>query len=129
MRAAALTAPCSSGTRAEHVADLLSVPRRVHANNIHAALSALFCRISASSRPIKMGELLRSVCAKSSCGISLHGACEALCHWRGTIVPMVANGSLKPLVAADLDLVNMCGNAEWPCIRQATRTHFPEASA
>ena len=35
-------------------------------------------------------------------GISLPGACERLCHWRGTIEPM----------AADLDLVNMFGNAE-----------------
>ena len=42
---------------------------------------------------------------------------------------MVANGSLEPQVAADLDLANMFGNAEWPCTRQALRTHFPEASA
>ena len=58
-------------------------------------------------------------------GISLPGACEGLCHWRGTVEPMVANGTLKPLVAADLDLVNTFGNAEWPCIRQALRMHFP----
>ena len=32
-------------------------------------------------------------------------------------------------MAADLDLVNMFGNAEWPYIRAALRTHFPEASA
>ena len=36
---------------------------------------------------------------------------------------------LEPLVAADLDLVNMFGNAEWPDIRAALRTHFPEASS
>ena len=56
------------------------------------------------------------------------GACEGLCHWRGT-EPMVANGSLEPLVAADLDLVNMFGNAEWTSIRQALHTHLLEASA
>ena len=40
-----------------------------------------------------------------------------------------ANGTLEPLVAADLDLVNMCGNAEWLRIREALRTRFPEAAA
>ena len=54
---------------------------------------------------------------------SLPGACEALCHWRGTTEPMAAN-TLEPLVAADL-----FGNSEWPRTRQALRTHFPEASA
>ena len=48
---AALTAPGPTGTRPEHITDLLNVPRRVHANKIHAALSALFCRISAGSLP------------------------------------------------------------------------------
>ena len=83
---AALTAPGPTGTRPEHITDLLNVPRRVHANKIHAALSALFCRISAGTlppaarwltrtrlwqrkkngkpRPIKMGEFLRSAYAK-----------------------------------------------------------------
>ena len=32
-------------------------------------------------------------------------------------------------MAADLDLVNMFGSAEWPCIRSALPSHFPEASA
>ena len=97
-------------------------------------------------RPIKMGELLRSAYAKRlvnqqqvilrskvlrmhQWGISLPGACEGLCRWRGTIEPLAANGTLEPLVAVDLDLVNMFGNAEWPRIRQALRTHFLEASA
>ena len=62
-------------------------------------------------------------------GISLPGACEGLCHWRATIELLAANGTLEPLVAADLDLVNMFGNAYWRRIRQALRTHFPEASA
>ena len=97
-------------------------------------------------RPIKIGEFLRSAYAKRlvnlaqvhlrtktlhmhQWGVSLPGACEALCHWRGTIEPLVLNGTLEPLVAADLDLVNMFGNAEWPHIRAALRTHFPEASS
>ena len=97
-------------------------------------------------RPIKMGEFLRSAYAKRlvnlsqvhlrtktlhmhQWGVNLPGACEALCHWRGTIEPLVLNGTLEPLVAADLDLVNMFGNAEWPHIRAALCTHFPEASA
>ena len=61
--------------------------------------------------------------------VSLPGACGALRHCRGTIDPMVANGFLEPLVAADVDFVNMNGKAEWPRIRQAVHTHFPEASA
>ena len=48
---AALTAPGPTGTRPEHITDLLNVPRRIHANKIHAALSALFCRISAGALP------------------------------------------------------------------------------
>ena len=32
-------------------------------------------------------------------------------------------------MTADLDLVNMFGNAEWPCIRAALRAHFPRAAA
>ena len=157
------------GLAPEHITDLLNVPRRIHAFKIHAALSALFCRISAGSlppsarwltrtrlcwqrkkngkpRPIKMGEFLRSAYAKRlvnlsqvhlhtktlhmhQWGVNLPGACEALCHWRGTIEPLVLNSTLEPLVAADLDLVNMFGNAEWPHIRAALRTHFPEASS
>ena len=166
-RLSLLLAP--TGTRPEHITDLLNVPRRIHANKIHAALSALFCRISAGTlppaarwltrtrlcwqrkkngkpRPIKMGEFLRSAYAKRlvnlsqvhlrtktlrmhQWGVNLPGACEALCHWRGTIEPLVLNGTLEPLVAADLDLMNMFGNAEWPHIRAALRTHFPEASS
>ena len=166
---AALTAPGPTGTRPEHITDLLNVPRRIHANKIHAALSALFCRVSVGTlppaarwltrtrlcwqrkkngkpRPIKMGEFLRSAYAKRLVNLSqvhlrtktlhvhqwvvnLPGACEALCHWRGTIEPLVLNGTLEPLVAADLDLVNMFGNAEWPHILAALRTHFPEASS
>ena len=30
-------------------------------------------------------------------GVNLPGACEALCHWRGTIEPLVLNGTIEPL--------------------------------
>ena len=94
-------------------------------------------RRTVKPRPIKTGEFLRSAYAKRlvnylrtktlhmhQWGVNLPGACEALCHWRGTIEPLVLNGTLEPLVAADLDLVNMFGNAEWPHIRAALRTSF-----
>ena len=45
------------------------------------------------------------------------GACEALCHWRGTIEPPITDGTLEPMAAADLDIVSVFGNAEWPSIR------------
>ena len=85
-----------------------------------------------------MGELLRSACAKQivnmalrmhQWSVSLPVACEAFLHCRGTIEPMVENGFLEPLVAADVDFVNMSGNAEWSRIRQPLPTHFPEVSA
>ena len=44
LQCAALTAPALSGTRA-------GLPRWVHANKLHAALSALFCPISAGTLP------------------------------------------------------------------------------
>ena len=51
LHCAALTAPGPTGTRPEHITDLLNVPRRIHANKIYAALSALFCIISAGTLP------------------------------------------------------------------------------
>jgi hypothetical protein len=41
---------------------------------------------------------------------------------------LITCGVLEPVVAADLDLVNMCGNVEWPAIRDAIQGHFSEAS-
>ena len=93
-----------------------------------------------------MGELLRSCYAKhlvykhrvklrQTClgmhqwGIGLPGAVEALAHWRGTIEELIFAADLEPMVAADLDLVNMFGNAEWPAITSAVNTHFKEALA
>ena len=93
-----------------------------------------------------MGEVLRSCYAKhlvhkhrvklrQKClsmhqwGIGMPGAVEALAHWRGVIEELISAGELEPMVAADLDLVNMFGNAEWPSIRSAINKHFKEALA
>ena len=46
-------------------------------------------------------------------GLSVPGACESLCHWRGVVEDMAKAGELGPVVIADLDQVNMFGNAEW----------------
>ena len=62
-------------------------------------------------------------------GIGLPGAAEALSHWRGLIEELIFQGILEPMIAADLDLVNMFGNAEWPSIRAAIEGHFQEALA
>ena len=82
-------------------------------------------------RPIKMVEVLRS--CYSAClsmhqwGIGLPGAAEALSYWCGTIEELICDGTLSPRLAADLDLVNMFGNAEWPSIRFAIQSHLKEA--
>ena len=62
-------------------------------------------------------------------GIGLPGAVEALSHWRGVIEELILAGDLEPMIAADLDLVNMLGNAEWAPIRAAINAHFKEALA
>eukprot|EP00973_Karenia_brevis_P021040 2894177-Karenia_brevis.AAC.1 len=55
------------------------------------------------------------------------GSVEALSHWRTIIEELIKDGTLEPMVAADLDLVNMFGNTEWPAIRQSVEKHFAEA--
>ena len=40
-----------------------------------------------------------------------------------------ASVTLEPLVTAEVDLVNMFGDAEWPCIHNVLRMHFSGASA
>ena len=83
VRYSALTAPGPSGMRPEHMSDMLSVPRRAHANRLLRALAKLHYAIDGGSlvpesrwisntrqcwqrkkngkpRPIKMGEFLRS---------------------------------------------------------------------
>ena len=95
-------------------------------------------------RPIKIGELLRSSYAKRTVhrfrrslrptllnmrqwGVGMPGSVEALGHWRSRIEELMLHGTLEPVVAADLDLVNMFGNIAWPFIRDALQNHFQEA--
>ena len=59
--------------------------------------------------------------------VNLSGAC-ALGRWMATLEPLVADGTLEPMVVGDIDLVNI-GNVEWPTIRKALQRHFPEACA
>ena len=45
------TVPGTTGTRPEHITDLLNVPRWVHATKVHAALTILVWRLSAGFAP------------------------------------------------------------------------------
>ena len=104
---------------------------RVHANDVHQVMSALFFSVSPSSltpsarwlsrtrlfwqrrqtnhRPIQMGEFFRSACAKllvnlnqiHQWGVGLSGACEAPC--RGASSNRSFATHTEPMVAADLD--------------------------
>ena len=85
-RHAALSAPGCSGTRPEHITDLLKVPRRADSNRLLRSLAKVFAAVDAQAlpdearwmtrtrlcwqrkkngnpRPIKMGEFLRWACA------------------------------------------------------------------
>ena len=129
---AALPAPGPTGTRPEHITDLLNVPRRVHANKIHAALSALFCRISAGTlppaarwltrtrlcwqrkkngkpRPIKMGEFLRSAYAKRLVNLAqVHLRTKTLhMHQWGVNLP----GRAKPCITGEARSNPWCSTA------------------
>ena len=101
---------------------------------------------SPTPRPIRIGEFLRSSMAKRllndarprlrtrflashQWGVALPGGAEALVHWRSTVEEMAREGLIPPLIAFDLDLKNMFGSIEWPRIRAAIATHFPEAAA
>ena len=91
---------------------------------------------SGKLRPIKMGEFIRSSYAKKASrkhiaairrhlrsahqwGVGVPGACEAMGHWRTTTEQLCIDGTLPPMVAADLDIVNRFGNCEWASIRAA----------
>ena len=51
--------------------------------------------------------------------VSIPGAVEAMAHWRGNIEELAICGAIEPVVAADIDLVNMFGNCQWVEVRQA----------
>ena len=50
-------------------------------------------------------------------------------HWRATVEELIIDGTLPALVAADIDLVNMFGNTEWPSIREAIDSELREVRA
>ena len=62
-------------------------------------------------------------------GVGIPGACEAMGHWRSTVEGLIIDGKLPALVAADIDLVNMFGNCEWPSIRAAIDDELREVKA
>ena len=87
VRYASLTAPGPSGTRPEHISDMLSVARRTDANKLQRALAMIYAaadsgvlptearwltrtrlcwqrKKTGKPRPVKMGEFLRSAYAK-----------------------------------------------------------------
>ena len=87
VRYASLTAPGPSGTRPEHISDMLSVARRTDANKLQRALAMIYAAVDSGAlptearwltrtrlcwqrkktgkpRPAKMGEFLRSAYAK-----------------------------------------------------------------
>ena len=91
-----------------------------------------------------MGEMLRSAYSKKKVktamnhlrpklalmhqwGVGIPGAAEAMVHWRTTIEQLALSGDIPPLVAIDVDMVNMFGTAEWPSIRETLEVHFREA--
>ena len=59
-------------------------------------------------------------------GLSVLGACESLCHWRGTVEDMAKAGELGLIIVADVEQVNMFGNAEWQSIHQSIDRNLDE---
>ena len=68
----------------------------------------------------------RAMAEEHQWGISIPGACEALSHWRSTVEDLAREGALGPIVVADVDQVNMFGNAEWDSIRSSIDCSFRE---
>ena len=53
---------------------------------------------------------------------------ESLIHWRQTIEAAARAGIIDPVVVADLDMQIFFNSVEWPAIREAVRSEFPEAA-
>jgi hypothetical protein len=101
---------------------------------------------STTPRPVRIGEFLRTSFSKKlvktaaaglrpklldmhQWGVCMPGGAEALVHWRDTLEELALSGQVEALVAFDLDLQNMFGSVEWPCIREAMNGHFQAAAA
>ena len=97
-------------------------------------------------RPIRCGEWFRKAISKvllrrhrvkiqqvmlelQQFGVMIPGGAEALYHARVTIEELADSGSLGPLVAVDVDLVNFFGSVEWAATKDAYRDLFPEGLA
>ena len=74
---AALTALGPTGTHAEHITDMLSAPRRVHANKIHAAPSAP----PAGSPQVRFRQPLGGLRARGSAGSARKMASRDPSRW------------------------------------------------
>ena len=144
MQFGALKAPGPSGMRPEHLSELMAVRRRV-ANKVMQGLGALMKRTrqgelceearwvtfsrtifiskkgGKAPRPIKVGELIRSVAARATLnknekqlrmllarsnqfGVAVSGGAEGLIHWRTTLEETIRSGKAPPMVVADLDM-------------------------
>ena len=92
--------------------------------------------------PSKIGEFLRSASAlgehlpdhlasqgagHATVGDQSGWCLRGQCHWRGTTESLIHSGVLEPVVAGDLDLVNLFGSAQWPFVWRARRLFSPSS--
>ena len=70
----------------------------------------------------------RSMAEEHQWGISVPGAYESLSHWRSTVEDLARDDALGPIVLADIDQVNMFGNAECGSIRSSIDDSLGEIS-
>jgi hypothetical protein len=90
-----------------------------------------FLRSSYAKRFIKKHShsIRRQLRAAHQWGVGVPGACEAMGHWRTTVEPLIQDGLLQPMVAADLDLENMFGSVEWDSIRDSINEELREVKS
>ena len=153
VRYGALTAPGPTGTRPEHAKEAFSVKQKTIARRLARALSKFQTMVtngdlsqelkwlkrtrlvyiekkgSATPRPVRIGEFLRSSNSKRiqkaaapqlrktfrdmhQWGIEMPGGTEALVHWRSTMEELAKAGDTDPMVFFDLDLENMFCQSE-----------------
>ena len=94
-------------------------------------------------RPIKIGEFLRSASASgehlpdhlasqraghATVGDQSGWCLRGQCHWRGTTESLIHGGVLEPVVAGDLDLVNLFVSAQWLFVWRARRLFSPSSA-
>ena len=52
-------------------------------------------------------QIWRATSEEHPWGISMPGACESLCHWRGNTEDMATSGDIQPVIIADFVQVNI----------------------